>query len=175
MPVKNPCLIFFIMSCLGFQALRLHSLPITGYMTSNDFHSDSWVCAGTSRRREIESEAVVSQPDAIIQNTDTIVLACSAREHVGSHLRHRFYVNGLLPIEVPALKNFFSIHFGKMIRNKVRGMGLNRRASKKITDSRRLRLSHEEDCLDPFVRLFCLPDVWGDFFTSGKYLCSENS
>jgi hypothetical protein len=78
------------MSCLGFQALRLHSLPITGYMTSNDFHSDSWVCAGTSRRREIESEAVGSQPDAIIQNTDTIVLACSAREHVGSHLRHRF-------------------------------------------------------------------------------------
>ena len=117
----------------------------------------------------------MTQLDAIVQKAESIVLVGSTEGHLGSHLRHRFYVNGLLPIKVPALKNSFSIHFGKMIRNKVRGMGLNRRASKKITDSRRLRLSHEEDCLDPFVCLFCLPDVWGDFFTSGKYLCSENS
>ena len=94
-------------------------------MTSNDVHSDSQTGVGTSRRREIEAEAVVSRLDAIVQKAGSIVLVGSTEGHLGSHLRHRFYVNGLLPIKVPALKNSFSIHFGKMIRNKVRGMGLN--------------------------------------------------
>ena len=55
-------------------------------MASNDVHSDSWTCAGASRGREIEAEAVVSQLDAIIQKAESIVLACSASERVMSHL-----------------------------------------------------------------------------------------
>ena len=121
------------------------------------------------------TKVVVPQLDSIVQKAESIVLICSARVRVVSHLLQGFHDIALSPTRVVVLKNFTFIYFAQMIRNKVRGMGLNRRASKKITDSRRLRLSHEEDCLDHFVRLFCLPDVWGDFFTSGKYLCSENS
>lgn len=55
-------------------------------MASNDVHSDSWTCAGASRRREIEAEAVVSQRDAIVQKAELIVLVCSTRERVMSHL-----------------------------------------------------------------------------------------
>ena len=129
-----------------------------------------WLC-----RDVMLTKAVMSQPAVIVQKAGSIVLVSSARARVMSHFLQGCHDIALSLTRVVGLKKLTSIYLAQMIRNKVRGMGLNRRASKKITDSRRLRLSHEEDCLDPFVRLFCLPDVWGDFFTSGKYLCSENS
>ena len=54
----------------------------------------------------------MSRLDAIVQKAESIVLVGSTEGHLGSHLRHRFYVNGLSPIEVSALKNSFSIYFG---------------------------------------------------------------
>ena len=54
----------------------------------------------------------MSRLDAIVQKAGSIVLVGSTEGHLGSHLRHRFYVNGLSPIEVSALKNSFSIYFG---------------------------------------------------------------
>ncbi len=55
-------------------------------MASNDVHSDSWACAGASRGREIEAEAVVSQRDVIVQKAESIVLVYSTRERVMSYL-----------------------------------------------------------------------------------------
>ncbi len=55
----------------------------------------------------------MSRLDAIVQKAESIVLVGSAEGHLGSHLRHRFYVNGLSPIGVPALKNSSSIYFWK--------------------------------------------------------------
>ena len=53
------------------------------------------------------------QLDVIVQKAESIVLVGSTEEYLGSHLRHRFYVNGLSPIGVPALKNSSSIYFWK--------------------------------------------------------------
>ena len=121
------------------------------------------------------TKAVMPQLDAIVQKTDSIVLVCFASERVVSRLLQGCHDIAVSPTRVVGLKKLTSIYLAQMIRNKVRKIRLNRRASKKITDSRRMRLPYEEYFLDPFVYLFCLSDVWGDFLTSGQHSCRENS
>lgn len=121
------------------------------------------------------TKAVMPQLDAIVQKADSIVLVCFASERVVSHLLQGCHDIALSLTRVVWLKNFTFIYFAQMIRNKVREIRLNRKASKKTTDSRRLRLPNEEDCLDHLVRPFCLPNEWSDFLTSGQHNCRENS
>tara|TARA_B100001939_G_scaffold343786_1_gene357085 strand:+ start:1112 stop:1357 length:246 start_codon:yes stop_codon:yes gene_type:complete len=70
------------------------------------------------------TKAVMPQLDAIVQKAESIVLVGSKKEHGGSHLRHRFYVNGLSPIGVPALKNSSSIYFWKDDSKQSEGNGV---------------------------------------------------
>ncbi len=56
-----------------------------------------------------------------------------------------------------------NVHFDQSEMFKARGM------------FERALASDEENYLAHFVHSFCLHSVWGDFFTSGKYICSENS
>ena len=73
------------------------------------------------------TKAVMPQLDAIVQKAESIVLVGSKKEHLGSHLRQAFLRSmALSPTRSACAEKVPpQFIFGKMIRNKVRGMGLN--------------------------------------------------